>query len=146
MLAALIATRQPAPPPPAILFYTNQFIAATNVFVCTTVCRRAAFITTSLPIRHTLSLSLPGAESTLDQLNRFYYRIINYLSSNANIIPLPADLYLSNQIVGAIATATTLTGILATLPVLQANLSFLGRLRAELAQALANLKALGKPL
>ena len=146
MLAALIATRQAVSPIPTVFVYSNQFVAATNTFVCLTVCRRAAHITTSLPIRTTLSLSLPGHESVFDQLNRFYYRIVNYLSSDANMIPLSADLYLSNQIAGAIASATTLTGILATLPILPQNAMFLVRLRASLALALANLQALGKPI
>ena len=144
MLAALIATR-PVGPVQRFL-YTNQFIAATNTFVCITVCRRAAYICTSLPIRTTRALSLPGQQSILDQLNQYYYRIINALASDANMIPLPADLYLSNQIAGAIASATTLTGILATLPILPQNAQFLTRLRASLALALANLKALGVPI
>ena len=143
MLAALIATR-PFTPVPPVIFYTGQFIAATNTFTCITVCRRAAHITTSLPIRYQLSLSLPGAESILDQLNRFYYRIINYLSSDANAIAMPTDLYLSTQIAGVIVTAATLTDILSILPVAPQNVQFLGRLRAELALALANLQALGK--
>ena len=145
MLAALIATRPVGPPAP-VLFYTDQFIAATNTFVCLTVCRRAAFITTNLQIRETLSLSQQGHESILDQLDRFYYRIVNYLSSNANMIDMPSDLYLSNQIAGAIATARVLTGILSTLPVAPQSVAFLVRLRNELALALANLVALGKPV
>jgi hypothetical protein len=118
-------------------------VAATNTFICSTVCRRAAYITTSLPLRNQLSLSQPGAESILDQLNRFYYRIVNYLSSDANIIATPSDLYLSNQIAGAIATATTLTSILSTLPVASQSALFLIKLQKELAQALVNLRALG---
>ena len=143
MLAALIATR-PVGPVQRFL-YTNQFIAATNTFVCITICRRAAYICTSLPIRTTLALSLPGQQSILDQLNQYYYRIINALASDANMIPLPTDLYLSDQIAAAIVSATTLTGILATLPVAAANRPFLVRLQNELALALANLKALGQP-
>ena len=61
------------------------------------------------------------------------------------MIPLPADLYLSNQIAGAIVSATTLTGILSTLPIAPQNEMFLVRLRTELALALANLQALGVP-
>lgn len=142
MLAALIATRRLVQK----FFYTNQFIAATNTFTCITVCRRAAYITTSLPTRYQLSLSLQGSESVLDQLNRFYYRIVNYLSSDANIASTPANLYLSNQIAGAIATATTLTSILSTLPVASQNAAFLARLQKELALALANLQALRTPV
>jgi len=145
VLAALIATHPVGPPAP-VLFYTDQLIAATNTFVCLTVCRSAGTITTSLLIQNTLVLSQPGRESILDQLDRFYYRIINYLSSNANMIDLPVDLYLSNQIAGAIATARVLTGILSTLPVAPQSVAFLVRLRNELALALANLVALGKPV
>ena len=147
MLAALIATRHaPAPPVPPVLFYSNQLVAATNTFVCISICRTAARICTSLPIQYQLNLSLPGKESIFDQLNRFYYRIINYLSSGANMTPLPQNLYLNNQIVGSIATATALTGILATLPVASQDLPLLMRLQIQLALALANLRALGKPL
>ena len=145
MLAALIATRPIGPPVP-VLFYTDQLIAATNTFVCITVCRRAGALTTSLPIRTTLTLSTQGHESILDQLNRFYYRIVNYLSSNANMIDMPSDLYLSNQIAGAIASATALTGILATLPVQPQSVLARTKLQGQLALALANLVALGKPI
>jgi hypothetical protein len=144
MLAALIATRQATLAPK--FFYTNQFIAATNTFVCITVCRRAAHICTSRPIQEQLAISTPGQESILDQLNRFYYRVINFLSSDANMIPLPLDLYLSDQIAGVIATATVLTGILSTLPVAPQNVLFRTRLQIELASALANLRALGVPV
>ncbi len=143
MLAALIATRQPAPPKPPVFFYTNQLVAATNTFVCITVCRRAAFVTTSLPVRYVLSLSLPGAESILDHLNRLYYQLVNDSSSNANIISMPVNPYLSNRIAEVISVAGTLTGILAVLPVAPATAAFLRRLQIELASALANLQALG---
>lgn len=143
MLAALIATRQHAPPTPPVFFYTNQLVAATNAFVCITVCRRSAFITTSLPIRYGLSLSLPGAESILDHLNRLYYQIINSSSSDANIISLPVNPYLSNRIAEVISVAGTLAGILATLPVAPSAAAFKARLQAELATALAVLRSLG---
>ncbi len=143
MLAALIATRGPAPPKPPVFFYNGQLPAATNTFVCMTVCRRAAFITTSLPIRYQLSLSLPGAESLLDHLNRLYRQIIDESSSAANLIDQPIDLYLSDRIANVIALGTTLAGILATLPVAVSALPFRARLQLELATALANLRALG---
>ncbi len=144
MLAALIATRPAAPP--VVLVYTNQFIAATNTFVCIIVCLKAARICTSPTIQNTLNLSQAGKESILDQLKRFYGRIINYLSSDANMLPLPVDLYLSDQIAGVIATAQVLTVILATLPILPQNALFLIKLQVELARALANLRALGQPI
>ena len=140
MLAALIATRPPKPP---VFFYTNQLVAATTTFTCITVCRRAAFITTSLPVRYVLSLSLPGAESILDHLNRLYYQIINSPSSDANIISLPSDPYLSNRIAEVISVVVTLTGVLATLPVASAGTAFKVRLQVELAAALTVLRSLG---
>jgi hypothetical protein len=142
MLAALIATRAPAPPPPPVLFYTNQLVAATTTFTCITICRRAAYITTSLPIKYTLSLSLPGQPAILDLLNLYYYRIINYQSSNANMIDMPVDLYLSNQIAAVIATVRILQGILATLPIVASSAGFLTQLQQQLATALAVLNSL----
>jgi hypothetical protein len=143
MLAALIATRNVIPPPPPVFFYTNQFVAATTTFQCITITRRAAFISTNLPVSYSLLLSLSGKPAILDQLNLTYYRIINYLSSNANMIDMPSDLYLSNQIAATIVTVTALQSILAVMQVASANAGRLAALQAECATALAVLKSLG---
>jgi hypothetical protein len=141
MLAALIATRPPPKPP--VFFYTNQLAAATNTFVCLTVVRKAAFIATNQTDRRALNISLPGAESSLDHLNRLYYQIINAPSSNAQIISMPSDLYLSNLIAEVILVVTAVVPVLAVLPVPLAAAGFLSRLQLEMATALANLRALG---
>jgi hypothetical protein len=73
-----------------------------------------------------------------------YGRIINYLSSDANMIPLPTDLYLSDQIAAVVATVVVLTGILATLPVAPQNTIALAHLQKQLATNLAVLYSLAK--
>jgi len=145
MLAALIATRQnsPVPPPVPVFFYSNQLVAAVNTFTCITVARRAAAITTSLPIQHQLSLSIQGAPSILDLLNLRYYRIVNYLSSDANMISAVSNLYLSDQIAAVILSATALQNILTTLPVMSTDFVQLVGLQQQLAISLAILKSLG---
>lgn len=145
MLAALIATRSQVPPKPPVLFYSNQFVAAVNTFVCVSVCRAAGAICTSRPIQNQLLLSVPGRESFLDQLNRLYYTLLNFRSSDANVIGPGVDPYLSNQILAVINSVTSLTPVLASLPVSLANVRALAALQARLAVALANLQALGKP-
>jgi hypothetical protein len=143
VLAALIATRLQAPPPP-VARYTNQLVAAVTTFSCITVARRAAFLTTSLPTRYLLDLSVPGQPSILDRLTMNYGRIINYLSSDANMIPLPIDLYLSDQIAAVVATVVLFTGILASLPVAPQNVMALTRLQQQLARDLAVLYSLAQ--
>jgi hypothetical protein len=138
MLAALIATRN-VPPPPPVLFYTNQLAAATTTFTCITITRRAAFITTSLPARYVLALSVPGRESFLDQLNRAYYRLISQIASDN-------PTFLSNNILEVIGIVQFLTPVLAALPVAGANAVFLRKLQQQLAIALAFLQSLGAPV
>lgn len=144
MLAALIATRQVPTPP--LFFYSNQFVAATTTFLCITLTRQAALLTTDPAVVQLLLLSQTGHEAILDQLNRFYYRMVNYLSSDANIIDMPSDLYLSNQIAGAVATVTVLQSLVATMAVAPVNVIQLGNLQSKVSAALAVLKSLGVPL
>lgn len=138
MLAAIIATRNVGPPPPA-LFYSNQLAAATTTFTCVTITRRAAFITTSLPDRYILSLSVPGRESFLDQLNRAYFRIISQTASDS-------PTFLSINILEVINIVEALTPVLAALPVTGVNAAFLRKLQQQLALALVFLQSLGKPV
>lgn len=138
MLAAIIATRN-VPPPPPILFYSNQLAAATTTFTCITIVRRAAFITTSLPARYVLSLSVPGRESFLDQLTRAYFRIISQTATDSPV-------FLSNNILEVIGIVQLLTPVLAALPVAGANAAFLRKLQQQLAIALAFLQSLGTPV
>ena len=153
MLAALIATRQPPPP---VLFYSNQLVAATTTFKCISITWAASNLVTSLPIQNTLTYSIPGQISVLDQLSIPYYRILNYLASDANQISMPPALYLSNQIAAALAAAinlqTTLSAITSfvQLSIGQGNPlidpSQLARLQQQTAVAIAVLKSLGRPL
>lgn len=136
MLAALIATRQA--PAPRIVFYGNQLVASTTTFSCLTIIRRAAFITTSLPVRTQLSLSLPGSEALLDQLNRMYFRLISPTAGNDPI-------FLSATIQQVIVIVTRLISILSTLPVSTNNTLFLVRLQSQAALSLRILNSLAIP-
>lgn len=136
MLAALIATRQkPTPPPPQVIRYGNQLVAAVTTFTCISVVRNAGFIAINFPIQYQLNLSLPGHESFLDQLNRAYFRLIGQLSTNN------PD-YLSANIAQVIAIVAAVTPVLQTLPVAVDDLPLLGRLQKQLAIALAVLNSL----
>jgi hypothetical protein len=157
MLAALIATRHAAPPPPPpVIFYSNQLVAATTTFKCISITWAASNLVTSLPIQNALTYSIPGQISILDQLSIPYYRILNYLASDANQISMPPALYLSNQITAALAAAinlqTTLSAITSfvQLAIGQGNPPIdptqLARLQQQTAGAIAVLKSLGRPL
>jgi len=137
MLAALLATRSVSPP--RGFRYTNRLVAETTTFTCITVTKKAAFITTSLPIRQQLSVSMPGQESILDQLNRQFYQMINQYA-------LDSTDYLSALIAQVIAIDVVLTPILQTMPVAPQNVPFLIRLQRELARALAVLQSLAVPI
>jgi hypothetical protein len=147
MLAALIATRHvvPPPPPPAII-YGNQFVAATTTFTCIGLAKRAAALSTNPTFSYQLLFSTQAQPSIVDQLNLYYYRIINYLSSNANITMLPSNLYLSNQIAGVIATAIPLNTIIQSLPVAAANAQALLVIQQKMTIALALLRSLAIPI
>src|SRR3981189_3654957 len=106
MLAALIATRPIGPPPPPpIIFYGNQVVAAITTFACISITNQAAALTTSLPIRYDLSLSWPGHDAIIDQLNRSYRQLISPAADDSPI-------FLSTTIGKGIVIATTLNGIL----------------------------------
>lgn len=147
MLAALIATRQiiPPPPPPAII-YGNQFVAATTTFACIGFAKQAAALSTNPTFSYQLLFSTQAQPSIVDQLNLYYYRIVNYLSSNANITMMPSNLYLSNQIAGVIATAIPLNAIIQALPVANANANALLVLQQKMAVALRLLQSLAIPI
>ncbi len=171
MLAALIATRGPAPPPPVVFFYTNQFIAATNTFACINICRRAAALTTSQTVQYQLYFSLPGnqisgyqyngQESLFWQLSRAYARLLTPQAFNGSV-------FLSTNIAQVISIATALQVVLATLPIqpfatsqqvpmlaptdsqfggsVTRDPAQLPPLQRALAVALVNLQALGTPV
>lgn len=107
MLAALLGTR--SKPSPAIQKYGNQFLAAITTFTCITITKRAAALTTNLPVQYQLNLSLSGQECMLDQFNRSYYRLINqYSTENPD--------YLSTTIAQTIVMTRSLIAILQSLP------------------------------
>lgn len=155
MLAALIATRQPAPPAPPLLFYSNQLAASTITFSCIAIARKAAALTIDPAIQNRLNVSLSGQESFVGQLTRMNYHLISLNSSNNPV-------YLNNTIVQIIAILTSLTVVLQTLPIIpkvypieiftptiytqatpQQRAATLASLQQQLATALAAIKALG---
>jgi hypothetical protein len=144
MLAAIIATRV-IPIPPAI-FYGNQFVAATTTFECIALTKRAAFLSTNQALSYRLLLSTQGNESIIDQLNRLYYNIVNYLSSNANIIHMPSNLYLSNQIAAVIVAVTQLNTIVQTMSVALANAIDLADIQRRTSLSLQILHSLSVPI
>lgn len=136
MLAALLATR-PITPTPIALNYGNQFLAATTTFDCIAVAEIAADLTTSLPIRYELILSLPGQESVFDQLTRTYRGLVRQLAADN-----PA--YLNTTIIQSITVISDLTAILQSLPVVSANVAILIALQQRLAIALYRLRSLAR--
>lgn len=139
MLAALIATRQPAPPPPPILFYSNQLVAATTTFLCISIARRAVTLTNNRLVAQNLVLSIPGYESNIDSLNRMYFLLISQRSSDE-----PA--FLNNTIAQTITFVIALNNVVQSLPVDMQNLGILNVLQIRLKTALSTLQALGKPI
>jgi hypothetical protein len=156
MLAALIATRQPAPPAPPLLFYSNQLAASTITFSCIAIARQAAWLTTDPITQMKLNISVPGQESFVGQLTRMHFRLI---SVNADNNPV----YLNNTIAQVISILTALTPILQTLPVKQTvqpvviltptpqslltpgeRATRVAALQAQLATALNAMKSLGQ--
>lgn len=110
MLAALIATRQPAPPPPPLIFYSNQLVASTTTFSCIAIARKAGLLTTDSSVQTRFLVSLPGQECFVSQLTRLNAQLLSLNSSNNPI-------YLNNAISQVITILTVMTSILQTLPI-----------------------------
>jgi hypothetical protein len=153
MLAALLATRIPPAPPPPVFFYGNQFVAATTTFTCIFLTRRAAMISTNPVFSAPLLSSMTGSESILSQLDRYYSRIVNSLSSDADMINSApyqvvnsSDLYLSDQISGVVAAAFNLNAIIQGLSVAPVDIPTLIDLQRRMTIALKLLQSLAIPI
>jgi hypothetical protein len=138
MLAALIATRSHAPPPPIVFRYSNQLVAATTTFSCLDLVRQAAVLTTSLPVQYQLTYSMPGQESLLDQLNRAYFRLIG---QSADDDPN----FLSDTIAQTITILGAINSVVLSLPVASFDVSALGILQRRLALAIRVMNSLAIP-
>lgn len=136
MLAALLATRPPVPPP--VLTYQNQFVAATTTFACIALAKRAAALTTNPAVMQRLLFSFSAHVAIVDQLELVYSRLIN----------APADdepTYLSDQIVQSIAILVVLNSIIQTLTVTSQNKIALIDLQTRMALTLRIMNSLAVP-
>ena len=129
-----------------VTLYGNQFVAATTTFTCITLAKQAAQISTNPSYSYQLLFSTQAQPSLVSQLEQAYYRIVNAYSSNANIIQMPSDLYLSNQIIAAIEAATILNTIIQALPVAAANTTRLVDIQSRMGIALRLLLSLAIPI
>lgn len=129
-----------------VTLYGNQFVAATTTFTCITLAKRAAFLSTNPIYSYQLLFSTQANPSIVSQLEQAYYRIVNYLSSNANITQMPSDVYLSNQIIAAIEATTILNTIIQSLPVAPENALKLADIQNRTGIALRLLLSLAIPI
>lgn len=136
MHVAIIATRPSFIPP--VFVYRNQVVAATTVFSCLDLIRRAAVLTTSLPVRYQLTYSIPGHESLLDQLTRAYFRLIGQQADDD-------PNFLSTTIAQSIAILGTLNGVMQGLPVASFNTPALAALQQRLALVIRIMNSLAIP-
>jgi hypothetical protein len=126
--------------------YGNQLVAATTTFTCITLAKQAAALSTNPAASYQISFSTQANPSLISQLEQAYYRIINYLSSNANMIQMPSNVYLSNQIIAVIEAATVLNGIIQFLPVAPGNTAQLVNIQTRMGIALRLLLSLAIPI
>jgi hypothetical protein len=147
VLAALIATRV-IPSSPVV--YGNQFVAATTTFTLITLTKQAAFLSTNPLTSYQLLFSRQGNPSIKEQLDLYYYRLVNAYSSNSNgyteFGALNNPLYLSNQIAGVIAVAIQLNTIIQSLSVSSSNITKLLNLQRTMGIALRLLQSLAIPI
>jgi Putative Ig domain len=129
-----------------VVLYGNQFVAATTTFTCITLAKQAAAISANPSFSYQLLFSTQANPSLVSQLEQAYYRIVNYLSSNANIIQMPSNVYLSNQIIAVIEAATVLNGIIQALPVATVNTRRLVDIQTRMGIALRLLLSLAIPI
>lgn len=155
MLAALLGTRIPP-----VILYGNQFVAATTTFLCASLAKSAAALSTNPVFSYQLLFSTQGHESIVDSLDRLYYNIVGPLGSTSQgshftglrlsgptrPIPSFAQTYLSIQIAAVIIVATQLNAIIQSLPVAPINVIKLGNLQQRMGIALRVLHSLAIPI
>lgn len=156
MLAALLATR--AVPVPPVIIYGNQFVAATTTFLCASLAKSAAALSTNPVFSYQLLFSTQGHESIVDSLDRLYYNLVNPQSSNSlasvgdlglsrDVVSLPTVAsYLSINIAAVIVVAVQLNTIIQSLPVAQVNVSKLEDIQRRMRIALNLLHSLAIPI
>jgi hypothetical protein len=137
MLAALIATRTPPTPPP--ITYGDQFVASTTTFTCMFLAKQAAALTTNPAVAAQLAFSRQGLTGVIDQLTNLYVQVSGPTAGTD-----PA--YLSNTIIAIIAVATTLQGIINSLPVAANNQQTLLAMQSRMSVAIRALYSLAIPI
>src|SRR5579864_824463 len=154
MLAALLATRTPP-----VIIYGDQFVAATTTFLCISLAKQAAFLSTNPVFSYQLLFSTQGHESIVDSLNRLYYNIVgpqgsaslgaHFTGLSGRIIRMPrpfTQTYLSIQIAAVIIVAIQLNRIIQSLPVASVNAIKLVALQRQMGIALRLLQSLAIPI
>jgi hypothetical protein len=144
-----------------IVLYGDQFVAATTTFLCLSLAKRAAALSTNPVFSYQLLFSTQGHPSLVSLLDMYYSRIINLLSSTSwgahftglhagspppMTSPPVTSTYLSNQIIAVLVVATQLNVIIQSLPVASDNVIELSSIQQRMAVALRLLHSLAIPI